>query len=159
MSRVFAYRATAAGIARRQQERRQPIAAIEAVEEERAPTVTPKPSNVIRFRIPPMAGDTRRMPPAKAFNRAKHMEFLATLHIATSTPYSVLIARVAAWHGFTLEQILEPCRKRNRTDARADCVLAVKQAYPKASLPKLGKIFGDRDHTTILHYLRKRGTA
>lgn len=50
--RVFAYRATAAGIARRQQERGQPIAAIEAVRVERAPAALPVADNVVAFRTP-----------------------------------------------------------------------------------------------------------
>jgi chromosomal replication initiation ATPase DnaA len=52
MSRVFAYRATAAGIQRLAQQRGQPIAAIEAVEAERAPVVVPVAHNVVRLVIP-----------------------------------------------------------------------------------------------------------
>ena len=155
--KLYAYSRTMAGAQRLAQQRQALPAPVEPQKPERAPTVTPKASNVLRFRIPPIVVETRRMPKAKDFSRAKHLEFLATLHIATSTPFTILIGRVAAWHGFTAEQMIESHGPRARIEARADCVLAVKQAYPKASLPKLGKIFGGRDHTTILHYLRKRG--
>ncbi len=157
MSKLYAYSRTMAGAQRLAQQRGQPIAAIEAVREEIALVAVSVASNVLRFRRPAIAYETRRMSSPADFRKAKHLAFLADLHIANSTPYSVLIARVAAWHGFTAEQMIEPCRKRDRIAARADCIFAVKQAYPKASLPKLGQIFGGRDHTTILHYLRKRG--
>ncbi|MCA0032732.1 hypothetical protein [Mesorhizobium sp. B263B2A] len=156
--RVFAYRATAAGIARRASERGQPIAAIEAVEAERAPTVTPKASNVIRFRRPPVAHETRRMSSAQDFRRAKHMAFLAGLDISTQTPVKALIDRVAAWHGFSHDDIIKDCRQRKLYEARLDCVVAVKQAYPEATQPWLGKRF-HRDSTTMFYALRKRGLA
>lgn len=50
--KVYAYSNTQAGIARRQQERGQPIAAIEAAKVERALVTPPVASNVVRLVIP-----------------------------------------------------------------------------------------------------------
>lgn len=145
--RDFAYSATERGI--RERRERKLLSA--------APVPTPSADNVVQFRRPIVRQAIRRLPTASDFSRAKHLKFLATLHITTRTPFSVLIGRVAAWHGFTAEQMIESHGPRNRIEARADCVLAIRQTYPKTSMPRLGQIFGNRDHTTVLHYLRKRG--
>jgi chromosomal replication initiation ATPase DnaA len=75
-----------------------------------------------------------------------------------STPFDArnLIGRVAAWHGFTVDDVLGPSRARPLVQARFDAVAAVKMAYPGMSLPMLGRLF-KRDHTSILAALRKRG--
>jgi chromosomal replication initiation ATPase DnaA len=75
-----------------------------------------------------------------------------------STPYDArnLIGRVAAWHGYTVEDVLGPSRARPLIQARFDAVAAVATTYPGMSLPMLGRLF-KRDHTTILHALRVRG--
>ena len=152
---------TMQGAARRAKEREQgAIAIMEPPQQRRALAVSPVASNVVRFRRPTIVHETSwRMPPSDQFSRAKHLAFLASLHIATTTPIMALIGRVAAFHGFTTEQMIQQCRKRDRVAARADCIAAVKSSRPHLSLPQLGKIFGGRDHTTILHYLRKRGLA
>lgn len=166
--KMYAYSNTQAGIARRQQERGQPIAAIEAVREEIAPVGTPVANNVLRFRRPPIAHETRRMSSASEFSRAKHMAFLDGLHIATQTPIRVLINRIAAWHGMTHADIMSKTRKRKYVNARDDAIAAVKALKPKDggrlsySLPMVGRIFGGMDHTTVLASLRRtakrRGT-
>ena len=150
---------TMQGAARRAKEREQgALAIMEPPQQRRALAVAPVASNVVRFRRPTIAHETSsRMPSSDQFIRAKHMAFLASLHIATTTPAAVLISRVAAWHGFTADEMIESHGPRSRIEARIDCIIAVKWAYPSLSLFRLGQIFGGRDHTTILHYLRKRG--
>lgn len=152
---------TMQGAARRAKEREQGAPAImEPPPQRRALAVSPVASNVVRFRRPTIVHHTAwRMPSSDQFSRAKHLAFLASLHIATNTPAAVLISRVAAWHGFTAEQMIESHGPRARVEARIDCIVTVMQAYPNLSMQRIGKIFGGRDHTTILHYLRKRGIA
>jgi chromosomal replication initiation ATPase DnaA len=68
-----------------------------------------------------------------------------------------LIARVGAWHGYSRSDIVGPRRFRPVVAARFDAIAAVKQAYPTLSLNALGRIFGGRNHATILNALRQRG--
>lgn len=62
---------------------------------------------------------------------------------------------VAAAHGFTYADIIGKSRKVKLVAARVDAIKRVKASDPKKSLPELGRLFGGRDHTTILHALRK----
>jgi hypothetical protein len=153
----YAFTHTQAGIERRLRERALRLPIIEPQKAEPPLAASPVANVVLPFRKPAVAP-----PPAinlaKEISRAKHLAFLASIRISTAPmPILLLINRVAAWHGFTCEEMIQQCRKHDRVDARADCVAAVKKAYPKMSLPRMGQLFGGRDHTTILHYLRKRG--
>lgn len=67
-----------------------------------------------------------------------------------------IIANVAAQHGVTPADIIGSSRLRTIVRARQDAIAAVASAYPHLSAPALGRAFGDRDHTTILHALRAR---
>lgn len=68
-----------------------------------------------------------------------------------------LVARVAAWHGFTYDDLVGPKRERIRlVPARFDAIAAVKQNYPSISSLHLGRMF-NRDHASILNALRQRG--
>lgn len=68
-----------------------------------------------------------------------------------------IIARTAVAHGLTSEDILGPSRKGEIFRARLAAIDAVLQLHPALSLPQLGRIFGGRDHTTMLNALRHLG--
>lgn len=155
----YAYARTMAGAARIAAQRARVAGAVlEPPKQQRTLAPAPVANNVVRFRRPTIVHQTsNRMPSRDKFSRAKHLAFLSSLHIATSTPTITIISRVAAWHGFTAEEMIESHGPRSRIEARTDCIIAVMNAYPKLSLPRVGHLFGNRDHTTILHYLRKRG--
>jgi chromosomal replication initiation ATPase DnaA len=68
-----------------------------------------------------------------------------------------IIARVGAWHGYDRSAIVGPRRFRPLSNARFDAIAAVKKAHPHLSLNALGRIFGGRNHATILNALRQRG--
>lgn len=72
-----------------------------------------------------------------------------------------LIGRVAAWHGLTYQDIIGRSRNRAIVEARFDAVAAVYLLRTisgrQFSLPQLGRVFGGRDHTTVLYALRQRG--
>jgi len=74
------------------------------------------------------------------------------------SPAREIIARVAAWHGLTFEDIIGKRHRLDWSTARRDAVAAVKMSKPHLSLTQLALVF-DRDHTTILHHLRKAGMA
>lgn len=60
-------------------------------------------------------------------------------------------------HGITHAQLIGLSRKK-------DCVAARKYVIETmrtrgASLPQIGRVLGNRDHTTILHHVQKMGLA
>lgn len=71
-----------------------------------------------------------------------------------------VIGSVAAWHGFSLADILGHSRRRDICVARYDAIEAVwyncRLGGNRLSLNVLGRLF-NRDHTTILHALQSRG--
>jgi len=66
-----------------------------------------------------------------------------------------IVAAIAKRHGVTFNDIIGPCRKRNIVAARYEAIVTVAQLRHLWSLPELGRFFGGRDHTTILHCIRK----
>lgn len=65
-----------------------------------------------------------------------------------------VIEVVALNYGVTKEQILSPDRSRRIVDARQQAMY-VAFLLTRRSLPELGRRFGGRDHTTVLHAVRK----
>lgn len=65
-----------------------------------------------------------------------------------------IIEEIAACHGITVAALTGESRRRHLIDARWK---AVRRVYDETGLgtPSIGKLFGDRDHTTILYALRK----
>ena len=68
-----------------------------------------------------------------------------------------VIDRVALEHNVTAKDIVGPRRTRELVKARDAAILDVSTRWPWLSLPRLGRIFGNRDHTTIMHSLKKSG--
>lgn len=68
-----------------------------------------------------------------------------------------IITDVAKEHGLTHEDIIGKSRKANIVAARYEAIEAVYRARPKLSLNGIARNFGNKDHTTILHALKKRG--
>lgn len=60
----------------------------------------------------------------------------------------------AAYHGFTVEEILAESRKRRVSYFRQLMMLEMKEAFPLASFHEIGMTFGGRDHTTVLHGIK-----
>ena len=69
-----------------------------------------------------------------------------------------IIAVVAKEHGVTSLAILGDCRTRKIVDIRFAAVRAVHEAYPHKGYKELGRIF-NRDHSSLLHAMRKMGIA
>lgn len=70
---------------------------------------------------------------------------------------NAILERVAARHDITVTRLISHDRRREVVLARDQAIYEVADAFPWMSLPHLGRIFGGRDHTTILHALRKSG--
>ena len=76
--------------------------------------------------------------------------------LAAKTPAKKIIAQVAAIHGLSVAEVMSNRRNRPVVEARFDAIKAVADIRPDMSLPQIGRLFG-KDHTTILHALRRRG--
>lgn len=63
------------------------------------------------------------------------------------------VAMCAERHGVTYNDIMSPRRNKKIVIARMEAVWRVKMGTTW-SLPRIGRFFGDRDHTTILHSVR-----
>ena len=79
------------------------------------------------------------------------------LVFAPKTPVKEIIAHVAAIYGYPVSDILGPRRRKPIVKARHAAMKAVADARPDLSYPQIGKFFGGRDHTTILHAIQKLG--
>lgn len=66
-----------------------------------------------------------------------------------------IITRIAEAFGFTYADVIGDRRTAAVMRARWAAIAAVREAHPDWSLPRLGRVFGGRDHTTMLHAIRK----
>jgi hypothetical protein len=65
------------------------------------------------------------------------------------------IARHAKRLGFTYDGVIGTSRISDVTLARQKIMWLVRKSYPRKSFPEIGRAFGNRDHTTALHAVRK----
>jgi chromosomal replication initiation ATPase DnaA len=68
-----------------------------------------------------------------------------------------IIANVASKHGLTHDDVVGKSRKANIIAARHEAIGEVYLARPHLSLKGIARHFGNKDHTTIFHALKKRG--
>jgi chromosomal replication initiator protein len=66
-----------------------------------------------------------------------------------------VIGAVAHRFGVTSEEICGPRRMKEIVRPRQIAYLIAASVCPRASLPAIGRAFGDRDHTTILWGIRR----
>ncbi len=69
-----------------------------------------------------------------------------------------IVAAVARETGVSVERIVGRERSRAAVNARWMAIAMVADAT-KWSTPRIGKVLGGRDHTTILHALRRMGIS
>nr|WP_232629114.1 helix-turn-helix domain-containing protein [Methylobacterium sp. Leaf118] len=75
--------------------------------------------------------------------------------LTSETPIKAVIAEVASAFDVSYAEVVGPRRSARIVAARWACIDAVHRLKPLMSLPEIGRRFGDRDHTTILHAIRK----
>ena len=83
--------------------------------------------------------------------RALAAQVLTPEHLARDPRH--IITQVGAAFGFTYADIVGPCQIVPLVRARWAAIAAVRTARPDLSIKRLGRTFGDRDHTTIRHAL------
>lgn len=70
-------------------------------------------------------------------------------------PARSIIERVSRATGIPYAEIVGASRSRPIAEARMIAMYEVRKRRPDFSLPQIGRIFGGRDHTTVLHAVRK----
>ena len=78
------------------------------------------------------------------------------LHVAPSflMPVSEIQRKVAEHYNIRLADMIGPKRLRTIARPRQVAMYLAKQLTPR-SLPEIGRRFGGRDHTTIMHGVRR----
>lgn len=74
---------------------------------------------------------------------------------ASRSPARTIIEHVSHDTGIPYAEIVGVSRMRPIAAARMVAMYEVRCRRPDLSLPQIGKIFGGRDHTTVLHAIRK----
>jgi chromosomal replication initiator protein len=70
-----------------------------------------------------------------------------------------IIQQFADLHGLPVEKVIGPSRTKDVLLCRQQAIAAVIVQKPNLSYVRIGKLFGNRDHTTILNTARKMGVA
>jgi hypothetical protein len=58
---------------------------------------------------------------------------------------------IASIHGISREELCGKCRDRHLARARQHAFYAIASERPHMSFPDIARLFGNRDHTTIVH--------
>jgi chromosomal replication initiation ATPase DnaA len=66
-----------------------------------------------------------------------------------------VIESVAARHNLSFRDLVGKCQWKEIVKARHEAVRLVADEFPHLPATEIGRIFGGRDHTTILHSLKK----
>lgn len=83
--------------------------------------------------------------------------FMQVLPFDATATVAEIIAAVAARHGVAPKDILSRDRARFLVAVRRQALGAVRIAKPHLSLPTIGRLVGNRDHTSVIFALRKCG--
>ena len=78
-------------------------------------------------------------------------------YLILTSSHRRIIREVAEKHGFTYSDIVGPRRMRALIKARQEAYCRVYAECPWMSLPQIGRAFGGRDHSTVIHGLRASG--
>ena len=71
------------------------------------------------------------------------------------TTVADIVRETAAKHRLTVAQLLGPCRERKYVRPRQEAMYRVFTECKHVSLPETGRRLGGRDHTTVLHGIRR----
>lgn len=70
-------------------------------------------------------------------------------------PIDEWIAKRCGELDISVEEIKSTNKKREYAYKRMQIYYEIKNEYPHLSLPTIGRLIGNRDHTTVLHGIRK----
>lgn len=94
-------------------------------------------------------------PDAIMLPRLSTMRRVIRLSDRPKAPARDYVARFARAHGRPFTELTEPGRSNRISDLRHDAILSLMLCRTDMSLTQIGRVFGGRDHTTILHAARK----
>jgi chromosomal replication initiation ATPase DnaA len=80
---------------------------------------------------------------------------IAAMRTHDGPPLKAILETVAQVTGVSVGDLCGPCRMRKLAWPRHLGFHMVKRTRPDLSLPQIGRAFGGRDHTTIMHGLKK----
>lgn len=67
-----------------------------------------------------------------------------------------ILAAVACCHGLAVSDLTGPSRRPHVVAARQEAMRRLRaEAWRRFSMPEIGRMLGGRDHTTVLHGLRR----
>lgn len=92
--------------------------------------------------------------PAALIDHARAVAFLTGRPAARPVPLGDIAARTARHYALAVADLRGPSQRQNIARARAVAMFIARQLTDK-SLGAVGKYFGGRDHTTVLHGCRK----
>lgn len=73
---------------------------------------------------------------------------------STEVTVSTIMAQTSEYYGVSIEDIKGTSRSRKLVDAR-QIAMYISRELTELSLPKIGAEFGNRDHSTVVHAVRK----
>lgn len=74
---------------------------------------------------------------------------------ARRPPKAIIAAVLEDFPGITYADVIGLSRSYRVVEARHTCIYAIRKARPDLSTPWIANLFGGRDHTSILHAIRK----
>jgi chromosomal replication initiation ATPase DnaA len=99
-----------------------------------------------------LRAEVERIVAARLEQQAKE---IAAIKTYDGPPLKDILETVATVTGVSVGDLCGPCRMRRLAWPRHLGFHLVKRTRPDLSLPQIGKAFGSRDHTTIMHGLKK----
>jgi chromosomal replication initiation ATPase DnaA len=88
-----------------------------------------------------------------AFKLAVVVAKYRMVEVLGASPKNV-IREIAEKHGLTPAHLTGAQRTAFIAHARQEAMFEIRRRHPALSLPQIGKLFGDKDHTTVLHAIR-----
>jgi hypothetical protein len=120
----------------------------------------PKREVVVQQPADPYEQERSRRAPAWQTSDVRFDQHVATyreyLFVKNADKAKLHVKRRSVSLGFTVEEITGPSRRRDIVAARQKIMFEV-YTYFNKSLLEIGRMFGGRDHTTVLHAIRKVG--
>jgi len=93
--------------------------------------------------------------PIRIPNESELADMVLSSMVPPKTPIQDIIAAAAKEYGVPVGEILGPRRTNNIVRVRQIAMWVARYARPDRSLPEIGRRFGGKDHTTVLHAVRK----
>lgn len=121
------------------------------------PMRTPAPKVTIPDASPQDALRAATKAASATVPRAEAYSIVSRVYAEPSSPRipaRKVIAEIAEQYGLTYADLIGPSRLKRIVRPRHHAYWAVRQLCPHLSYPEIGRRFGGRDHTTILHGVR-----